>query len=340
MNNLAMFSNLVKPSQSSGLPSQGSAAQIQKPALSAPEMAAAGRLGDSVIAHLTPGEITIPPELQTPEIIDVLKKTFKEKGVDPSKFVAGSATASKNPQTGAEEHNFWSTFLPIALGIGGSLVAPGIGTALGSSLGAGTLGAIGGGVGTALGGIAGGQKPVDALITGGLSGLGSYGLGQLFAPGSEAVAQAAKEGASSGAATAASTGAEGLVGPTLTDATTSQIAPKTMDWARQGLASQPSFSNLYGMLPGQTNIGNVAGGALGGLLGQSMTSGNSTSGTGPQYPAGFNKPATPVDQLPSYQTLLGQNTYKGPLANFSNYNPMTLSPNSYNFYPVSPISSV
>src|SRR6185437_7688219 len=173
------------------------------PAMTAQQMGSAGRLGDTLVAHLTPGEITIPPELQTPEVLSVLRKAFQRAGIPPQQFVAGSPTSSHNPVTGAEEHSLWSAILPIAGAIGGSFI-PGLGTALGASLG-GALGGAGGSL------IDHGNFAQTALATLG-GGAGGYlgaggGLGSLFGKGAaEAAADSAFGAGTAGAASDAAMG--------------------------------------------------------------------------------------------------------------------------------------
>jgi hypothetical protein len=100
-----------------------------------------GRFGDTIVAHLTPGEITIPIQLQSPSVLKAIREEFARVKVDPSKFVAGSPTGSHNPQTGAQEFSFLGGFMPSILGLlggaAGSMVAPGVGTAIGAGLGSG-----------------------------------------------------------------------------------------------------------------------------------------------------------------------------------------------------------
>ena len=129
-------------------------------------MAMKGRFGDTIIAHLTPGEITIPVQLQSPAVLKAIRDEFHKVGVSPAKFVAGSPQGSHNPATGAQEFSFLGGFLPSILsvlgGVGGSAIAPGVGTAIGAGLG----GAAGEGLN--------GGNATQALLTGGASGLGSY----------------------------------------------------------------------------------------------------------------------------------------------------------------------
>lgn len=100
------------------------------------DMAARGRGGDSMIAHLTPGELTIPPAAQTPELLGAFARAITEAGGDPEQYIAGSPKQSINPETGQPEFGWFDSlkdfFKPVA-----SIVAPIAGYAVGGSLGAG-----------------------------------------------------------------------------------------------------------------------------------------------------------------------------------------------------------
>ena len=126
--------------------------------VAARRIAAEGRNGDTILAHINPGEA------------QMLKR------------MGGSG--SINPTTGLPEFFFGSilsAILPIAL----SVIAPGIGTfiggaistGLGLGLGAAATSALGAGVLGAGASLLGGAKPLNALMSGALSGLGSYALG-------------------------------------------------------------------------------------------------------------------------------------------------------------------
>lgn len=68
--------------------------------------AAAGRGGDTMVAHLTPGEMTIPPSVQQqlgPENMARLRAAFLAAGRNPERFLVGSRAQSVNPQTGLPE---------------------------------------------------------------------------------------------------------------------------------------------------------------------------------------------------------------------------------------------
>ena len=51
----------------------GQTAPQGQPRLTPSEMAALGRGGDTLVAHLTPGELTVPPQLQSPQLIAALQ---------------------------------------------------------------------------------------------------------------------------------------------------------------------------------------------------------------------------------------------------------------------------
>ena len=155
------------------------------------QMAANGRFGDQVVAHLTPGEIQVPPQLQNQKLMEDLRKAFAHFGLSPSQFTAGSPAASTNPATGAPEYSLLAALLPIIGGIGGGLVAgPGgaaVGGAVGGGLGAaadhqnGTgvaLSALGGGAG---GYLAGGGLGSGATVQGAAAGSGVGPVGQAAA---------------------------------------------------------------------------------------------------------------------------------------------------------------
>ena len=112
---------------------------------------AQGRGGDSMLVHMTPGEV---------------------RGLqDLAKAYGGSL--SINPQTGLPEAGFLSSILPTLAGFALNAFAPGLGTAVGSALGA--TGAAAGTLGTGL--LVGGATGVltGNLGKGLMAGLGAYG---------------------------------------------------------------------------------------------------------------------------------------------------------------------
>ena len=67
-----------------------------------------GRGGDTVLAHLTVGEIVVPIDAQSEEVLMAIKKAFEDQGIDPLEFVVGMAQNKINPQTGNPEFFFSS----------------------------------------------------------------------------------------------------------------------------------------------------------------------------------------------------------------------------------------
>ena len=129
--------------------------------VAARRIAAEGRNGDTILAHINPGEAGMLQRM--------------------------GGSGSINPTTGLPEFfkfNFGSilaAIAPIAL----SFIAPGIGTYIGGAisgalelgLGAAATEALGAGVVGAATSLFGGAKPLEALMSGAVSGLGQYALG-------------------------------------------------------------------------------------------------------------------------------------------------------------------
>ena len=55
------------------------------------------------LAHVTPGEMVIPAELLTPELMAALQATAKAQGIDLSRYEVGNRRNSVNPHTGEPE---------------------------------------------------------------------------------------------------------------------------------------------------------------------------------------------------------------------------------------------
>ena len=113
-------------------------------------MAMQGRYGDTELVHMS------KPEIQG---------------------LASLGQLTINPETGLPEAFSLKSLIPAIAGIAGSIILPGIGTALGSGLGATAIGA---GLGTTAGGLLVGQKPGEALLNGVMSGVLSFGIGSLI----------------------------------------------------------------------------------------------------------------------------------------------------------------
>lgn len=84
-----------------GMPGDYAAPLPEAPPLDfANAMASEGRFGDTMMAHVTPGEVMIPPTRMTPKLMAAWLEAMA--GQDPSRYVAGGAN-SQNPMTGAPE---------------------------------------------------------------------------------------------------------------------------------------------------------------------------------------------------------------------------------------------
>lgn len=67
------------------------------------DLAEKGRGGDAIVGHLTPGDLVIPMELHTPEMISALRKHFSTNGTSIERYTAGNKENSINPETGQPE---------------------------------------------------------------------------------------------------------------------------------------------------------------------------------------------------------------------------------------------
>lgn len=67
-------------------------------------MARQGRRGDKVLGHLTPGEIVVPTDVQTPEVMQVLARGFGDAGLPLDRYTVAGPGDSENPETGQREY--------------------------------------------------------------------------------------------------------------------------------------------------------------------------------------------------------------------------------------------
>jgi hypothetical protein len=132
-------------------------------------LAMRGRGGDSMLAHVTPGDVVVPRFIaeKDPSILSRLKKNFEEEGRDYRDHIVGSDINSINPETGMPEFG-WFSFKNIF-----KTAAPILGAIAGTALG----GPWGGAAGSALGSKLSGGSTTDALLSGAGAGLGSAFLG-------------------------------------------------------------------------------------------------------------------------------------------------------------------
>ncbi len=63
-----------------------------------------GRQGDTELAHLTEGEMVIPPHILTPELHAELAQAIAAAGADMGRYTVGGTDDSLNPATGAREY--------------------------------------------------------------------------------------------------------------------------------------------------------------------------------------------------------------------------------------------
>lgn len=150
------------------------------------QMEDAGRGTDTVMAHLSLGEVVIPRAfLDDPQVMQVLQAIFQAGGADMAEYTVGDPANKINPETGYPEFGFFKKIFRAVAPAALAYFAPGIGTALGSSiLGAGAAGASTLGnalIGGAVGGLTGGGLKGAAL--GALSGGIGANIGSL--PGGE-----------------------------------------------------------------------------------------------------------------------------------------------------------
>jgi len=141
-------------------------------------MAKYGRGGDTMMAHVTPGEMVVPQKVlqNSPQVARGLGTAFRDVGADPRRYVVGSGQNSINPVTGEREFFFDKIIGALFGGGGGSFFSnPMVQGALGNlavqairgkkpSLRDALIGsAIGGGLG-ALSGTGTGMDSLDALL--------------------------------------------------------------------------------------------------------------------------------------------------------------------------------
>jgi len=134
------------------------------------ELAEHGRGADSDLAHVTPGELVLPPEFlqSNPELTQAIFSEMRQDGIDPDEYIVGFPQEG-NPDTGLDEFGFFKSVkkigkkvLPVAIGAGTSYLT-----------GSDILGGLAGGVSSKL---LGNSLPT-ALLTGLGTGIASNALG-------------------------------------------------------------------------------------------------------------------------------------------------------------------
>ncbi len=88
----------------------------------------AGRATDTIVGHLTAGEIVIPADMaKNPEVQKVLMSMFENGQVNMDEFTVGHPSNKINPETGYPEFfSFKSIFKPISSVVGSVVKAVGL----------------------------------------------------------------------------------------------------------------------------------------------------------------------------------------------------------------------
>ena len=146
-------------------------------------IAGLGRGEDSMLAHVAPGEMVVPPVI-SPKTQEIIKREMMAVGLDPNEYTVGGGM-SINPITGMAEFGFLKKLgkslkkvVKKVAPIAGALLIPGVGGALGGALSsAGAALGIPSGIGSSL---LGGKGILDtaAAVRGGIAGLTGLGGGE------------------------------------------------------------------------------------------------------------------------------------------------------------------
>lgn len=100
----------------------------------ASKMAKKGRYGDTEMAHVTPGEIVLPRETQTPDVMGTVASEFDRQGIPLSRYTVQDTGNSQNPDTGKNEF-FLKSLIKIAAPVVGGMIGGPPGAAVGSAIG-------------------------------------------------------------------------------------------------------------------------------------------------------------------------------------------------------------
>lgn len=246
----------------------------------------AGRGTDTVMAHLSLGEVVIPRSfLDDPDVMGMLQALFQQAGVDMAQYTVGDPSNSINPETGYPEFFFKKLFRnPIVRAIApmALMAIPGF-QGLGAALGGSLLGA----------GAAGSATLGNALIGGGLGALGGGGL----------------KGALMGAA-------GGAIAPNLG----SLPGTNNLPWLPAGLqgGAVESGSGILGSIGRTTGLTSSSLPSLGGLVGGS-SGGGSTFSLGSSLANAVGGLSQDAALKKQQQQLLGANQQQ--LANLETFDP-------------------
>jgi len=141
-------------------------------------MAQYGRNGDTMMAHVAPGEMVVPPEIlqRNPKVARGLGMAFADAGADPLRYTVGSGQNSINPVTGEPEF-----FIDKLIEYGSKFLGGGGGNFFSNPIVQGAISNV------ALKAITGGKPSLRDALIGGVAGGGlgylsggDSGLGSLF----------------------------------------------------------------------------------------------------------------------------------------------------------------
>ena len=144
------------------------------------DLAQHGRGNDTMIAHVTPGEMMVPPEMMArhPALQKQLYQAYLDEGMDPRQFKVGSGITSLNPTTGRPEFGFFKKLIKAAAPVVGYMVAGPVGAAIGGGLaGASDGGGWKGGLKGAAIGYVGGSLASGGAFGEGIAGASGTGFG-------------------------------------------------------------------------------------------------------------------------------------------------------------------
>ena len=215
--------------------------------LLAKQMEAKGRDGDSVLVHMTPGEVA------------GLQKLAESAG--------GSLTV--NPETGLVEANFLKQMLPtlVGAGVGFFTANPMLGAAAGAAVGGYQANRAGRDVG-------------EGMVMGGLGGYGGATLGSsLQAAGAPAVTGGGAAAAGGGGSTATNMATNAAANALLSGGQQAGPAPEPFLTPAQ----QQAVAGSYGMDVARTNAGTGAGAVPAQVPTNTAASGNVPAGTQPKF---------------------------------------------------------
>ena len=156
-------------------------------------MAQYGRNGDTMMAHVAPGEMVVPQEVlqSNPQVARGLGMAFSDAGADPLRYTVGSGQNSINPVTGEPEF-FLDELLKKGLKYGSKLMSGGGGSFLSNPIVQGAISNV------ALQALSGNKPSLRDALIGGVAGGGlgylsggDSGLGALFGMDTESVSKLA-----------------------------------------------------------------------------------------------------------------------------------------------------